>query len=161
MLIVAMKGVFVVGVISWYSVAIMSMINDYFRTEFKEYMKKNPIASPAKADQKSPAIVISPPPIQQLVEIEKLFESNAITNDKQQQRVETNERLEWSSVERNAENGKMHCDHVNGREAVLMRLGGKSHHSYDVCAIDSSVNGWTGHFAGTRRQMETNPYMAN
>lgn len=58
MLISIFKGVFLIGVLSWYSIAIFSMINDYFRSEFNEYLKKNPIGS-HKADviKHSPAIV--------------------------------------------------------------------------------------------------------
>lgn len=139
MLAVALKGVFLIGLISWYSVAIMSMINDYFRTEFKEYLKSNPIASP-KADQMAPATVIASP-TQQHIENGKLFES--FENNGQRQKTETNELLRdgWSA-ERIVGNGKMHCDHVKNKEAILMRLFGKGLHSYDVCVIDSSVNGW-------------------
>lgn len=134
MLAVALKGVFLIGLLSWYSVAIMSMINDYFRTEFKQYLKNNPIASP-KADQMAPAIVIDSP-TQQHIGNGKLFES--IENNEQRQEAETNKLLkEGGSVE----NGKMQCDHVNNKEAILMRLYGKGHHSYDVCVVDSSVNG--------------------
>lgn len=154
MLAVALKGVFLIGLLSWYSVAIMSMINDYFRTEFKEYLKSNPIASP-KAPQMPPAIVIAPQ-TQQHIENGKLFES--IENNGQREKIETNEVLrQGSSVEQMVENEKMHCDHVRNKEVILMRLFGKGHHSYDVCVIDSSVNGWMvkWSFAAARRQMET------
>lgn len=43
MLVAAIKGLFLIGVLSWYSAAIFAMINNYFRNEFKEYMQKNPI----------------------------------------------------------------------------------------------------------------------
>lgn len=52
MLLAAGKGIFLIGVLSWYSAAIFGMINNYFLNEFKEYLKKNPIdpvQSPAKS----------------------------------------------------------------------------------------------------------------
>lgn len=145
MLAVALKGVFLIGVISWYSVAIMSMINDYFRAEFREYLKKNPIAS-TKADQASPAstIVIAPPAqAQQPIENGKLFESIDNTHNEKQQKFETNELFAGSIAgsERNGQNGQMHCDPVNNKKEILMRLFGIGHHSCDVCAIDSGANG--------------------
>lgn len=142
MLAVALKGVFLIGVISWYSVAIMSMINDYFRTEFKEYLKKNPIAS-TKADHVLPAIVITSQHIQQHIENGKLFESIDNENNEQQQPLEINEQFQWdsSTTERNVDNGKMHCVQVNNREEILMRLfGEKPSFICGVCAIDSSLN---------------------
>lgn len=45
MIAIAMKAFFILGALSWYSVAIFSMINEYFRTEFNDYLKKNPIDS--------------------------------------------------------------------------------------------------------------------
>lgn len=43
MLIPAVKGIFLIGVLSWYSAALFAMINNYFRNEFQDYLKKNPI----------------------------------------------------------------------------------------------------------------------
>lgn len=138
MLVVALKGFFLIAVISCYSVAIMSMINDYFRTEFKEYLKKNPITS-TKADQKSSSttIVISLPTIHQHIENGKLYETNRDdnTNNANQFQTETNEILEWTNnVEQNVENGKLqHCVHATNKEVFLMHLFGKNqHHSYDL-----------------------------
>lgn len=42
MIIIALKTVFLVGIMSWYSMAILSMINEYFRSEFHNYLKENP-----------------------------------------------------------------------------------------------------------------------
>lgn len=56
MLLAAGKGIFLIGVLSWYSAAIFGMINNYFLNEFKEYLKKNPVdpvRSPAKDFQQS------------------------------------------------------------------------------------------------------------
>lgn len=140
MLAVALKGVFLIGVISWYSMAIMSMINDYFRAEFNDYLKKNPITS-HKADQELPAIVIkTQTPFN---ENEKPFESIDNTNN-EKRTTETNEIFQWNKCERNGENTgtnrKMHCERRNRKEEILLRLFGNSHHSCDMCAIDS-VNG--------------------
>lgn len=42
MIIIALKAVFLIGIMSWYSTTILSMINDYFRNEFNNYLKENP-----------------------------------------------------------------------------------------------------------------------
>lgn len=42
MIIIALKSVFLVGIMSWYSMAVLTMINDYFRSEFHNYLKENP-----------------------------------------------------------------------------------------------------------------------
>lgn len=42
MIAIALKAFFLIGALSWYSAAIFSMINDYFRNEFNDYMKKIP-----------------------------------------------------------------------------------------------------------------------
>lgn len=42
MIVFALKAIFLIGVMSWYSAAIFSMINNYFRQEFNEYIKINP-----------------------------------------------------------------------------------------------------------------------
>lgn len=153
MLVVALKGFLLIGVISWYSVAIMSMINDYFRAEFKDYLKKNPITSP-KMDHVPADMVItspspSPPPspttttpVEQHIGNEKLFEAIDNANNGRQQQIETNEVLEWSNVERmEVDNGRMHCILVNNRRETLMRLVGRGHHSYvnHVCVRDPLI----------------------
>lgn len=43
MIVVALKTAFLISIMSWYSLAIFSMINDYFRKEFNEYIKHDPV----------------------------------------------------------------------------------------------------------------------
>lgn len=43
------KGFLLVGVLLWYSIAIMTVINDYFRVEFKDYLNKHPEIPSTKA----------------------------------------------------------------------------------------------------------------
>lgn len=59
MLIPAVKGIFLIGILSWYSAAIFGMINNYFRSEFKEYIKKNPIEPTSIKNLKSNQIEIA------------------------------------------------------------------------------------------------------
>lgn len=42
MIVIALKSVFLIGIMSWYSAAIFTMINEYFLKEFNDYMKTNP-----------------------------------------------------------------------------------------------------------------------
>lgn len=39
MIVFALKTIFLIGIMSWYSATIFSMINDYFRREFNEHIK--------------------------------------------------------------------------------------------------------------------------
>lgn len=147
MLVVALRGLFLIGVMSWYSAAIMSMINDYFRAEFTEYLQKDPIPSsvaPPKTNQESSTIVItSPTHHHHPPTIENLFDSiDNTNNDQQQQHFGINELAERngcgsgssSSGGIDIENSKTHCD----KDVILMRLlFGRSNHSYDVCVSDS------------------------
>lgn len=150
MLVVALRALFLIGVMSWYSAAIMSMINDYFRAEFTEYLQKDPIPSsvaPPKTNQESSKIVITSPTQQQQHHhpqtIENLFDSiDNTNNDQQQQHFGINELAERngcgsvgsSSGGIDIENSKTHCD----KDVISMRLlFGKSNHSYDVCVSDS------------------------
>lgn len=43
MIVVALKTVFLIGILSVYSAAIFHMINDYFRKGFNDYMKTSPL----------------------------------------------------------------------------------------------------------------------
>lgn len=51
MIVFAFKTIFLIGIMSWYSATIFSMINDYFRREFNEYVK---IDSPPSRPPPSP-----------------------------------------------------------------------------------------------------------
>lgn len=51
MLTAAIKGMFLIGVLSWYSASIFAMINNYFRNEVKEYLKQNPINPLPKSER--------------------------------------------------------------------------------------------------------------
>lgn len=54
MLTTLLKGLFAFGISAWYSVAIMSAINDYFRTEFIVYMKNLPTSQgPAQSSTRN------------------------------------------------------------------------------------------------------------
>lgn len=53
------KGFLLVGILLWYSIAIFTVINDYFRIEFNTYIKKQPL-SPAPAKPANPANPANP-----------------------------------------------------------------------------------------------------
>lgn len=45
MLVSFFKGFLLFGALLWYSIAMMTVINDYFRVEFNTYLKKEPVKS--------------------------------------------------------------------------------------------------------------------
>lgn len=52
MIVTFLKGFLVVGLLSWYSIALLTVINDYFRAEFKAYIE-NPAPAPSTSRSQS------------------------------------------------------------------------------------------------------------
>lgn len=51
------KGFLLVGILMWYSIAILTVINDYFRMEFNTYIKRQPLP-PAAVVTENPTAAI-------------------------------------------------------------------------------------------------------
>lgn len=86
MIVVALKTIFLIGIMSWYSAAIFSMINDYFRKEFNEYIKIDSVDTTYKSNtiQHTKSIpTIASPTVQ--IEMAKISQYPAL-NEKQNQK---------------------------------------------------------------------------
>lgn len=81
MIVVMLRGFFLIGIISWYSFGVFKMINEYFRSEYKSYLtvelERNTNLLPNSEDNNVPKSLNLP----KSVEIEISSTKTTVTKD--------------------------------------------------------------------------------